>query len=638
MIKESTIKEFALAQVKYIESEQDTEVQETTSAYRQLSDKQLQQKGVCLYGLRITSIKSGIGGSTLIQFEAGIGGVDRLPESNKIRVGDVVEVSKHESKKKDKDDLEKWNFIATATRVNDQTITVSIKKDLPNDQPDLFRISKMANSVSYKRMQDAMRWLEKQQDSPFDLIQVIFNTLKPRSFQLENNLDFFDKSLNTPQQAAVVACLEAQELHLIHGPPGTGKTHTCVEVIRQLVKQKKRLLVCGPSNISVDNLVERLGKCKLDIVRIGHASRVLDSVLHYSLDVRLYSSDEGQIVNEIRKELDLVLNKASKSKRRGDRHAMYQEAKQLRNELRTREKTVLETTIRNAQVILSTLNGAASKILFGEQFDVVMIDEASQALEAESWIAIQKGRKLILAGDHLQLPPTIQSKGDIKKALSFTLFERMLKIYGNSVKTLLNIQYRMNKDIMQFSSDYFYEGKLVCGPGDVENRLLIDLAGVIECEETSIPLVFIDTCNDDLIETSDEEDSKYNLGELELVIGYVENLIKSGVEASNIAIISPYTAQISKLKSALKENFPLIELGTVDGIQGREKECVIISFVRSNTRGEVGFLAESRRLNVAITRPKRHLCLIGDSQTLQRDPCIKKLIAYFEERGEIRYL
>lgn len=646
MSTKNTISEFAQEQISFIQSEQNTEVEETTAAYKQLSHKQLVDKGVAMFGLKLTSLKSGIGGRSLLQFEAGIGGMERLPESSKFKVGDVVEVGKHENSKKkrrEQDGVDTWNFSGTVSRVSEQAITVSIKHDLPGtDQPDLFTVTKMANTVSYKRMQDAMRWLEKQDASPSSVASVLFGLAKPRRFPVEDEVIFYDDTLNEPQKKAVLACVEAEELSLIHGPPGTGKTHTCVEVIRQLAKRKKRILVCGPSNISVDNLVERLAKCKLDLVRIGHPSRILDSVQQYALDVRLYSSDEGQIVNEVKKELDFTLDKASKTKRKGDRHALYQEAKALRKELRVREKTVLESTIRNAQVILSTLNGAASKILFGEQFDVVMIDEASQALEAESWIAIQKGSKLILAGDHLQLPPTIQSKkGAAQKALSLTLFERLLNLYGDSVKTLLNIQYRMHIDIMSFSSDYFYEGKLVCGAG-VENRLLIDLEGIEETDDTSIPLVFIDTCNHDFMETSsggfgDDEGSKSNAGEVELVKEYVRTLVKAGVKDSDIVVISPYSAQIANLKIALKEEFSNIELGTVDGIQGREKECVILSLVRSNDRGEVGFLAESRRLNVAITRPKRHLCLVGNSQTLERDKCLQKFIAYFEERGEIRY-
>lgn len=191
-------------------------------------------------------------------------------------------------------------------------------------------------------------------------------------------------------------------------------------------------------------------------------------------------------------------------------------------------------------------------------------------------------------------------------------------------------------DIMQFSSDYFYDGKLLCAPG-IENRLLTDLKDVADSDETSIPIVFIDTNGHGMEEINDDEDSKLNEGEAQCVVDYVSKLVKAGVSEADIAIISPYNAQIKYLKLALKDKYPNLELGTVDGIQGREKEVVIITLVRSNSDGQVGFLSENRRLNVALTRPKRHLCVVGDSQTLGRNRFLKKLVEYLEEKGEVRY-
>ncbi|KAJ3300962.1 hypothetical protein HDV03_001572, partial [Kappamyces sp. JEL0829] len=398
----------------------------------------------------------------MLVLEQGLG--ITTPLSHKLRVGDIVQLERSTAKKRATDLAGDWKASGVVTRIQEMSITLSCKDDL-RDIPDLIKITKLANEISYKRMDDALDWLASQAETPSPLVQVLFGDAKP-AFDSVDNLCFLDDSLNDPQRLAVRRCLEARELSLIHGPPGTGKTHTCVEVIRQLVSRGLKVLVCGPSNISVDNLAERLARCKLDMVRIGHPSRVLESVLSHALDVRIHSSNQGQIVADVRKELDNTFASMAKTKRRGDKHKLYLESKQLRQELKQRERIVLDETLRNAQVILCTLNGSASKILKSTKFDVLLIDEASQALEAESWIAISKAQKLLLAGDHKQLPPTIQCKdAKAERALSITLFERLLGVHGPSISVLLNVQYRMNEKIMRFSSDCFYGGKLICGPG-----------------------------------------------------------------------------------------------------------------------------------------------------------------------------
>lgn len=296
---------------------------------------------------------------------------------------------------------------------------------------------------------------------------------------------------------------------------------------------------------------------------------------------------------------------------------------------------MVDGILRNANVILSTLTGSASHQLKNHNFDVVIIDEASQALEAECWIPILKGKLLILAGDHLQLPPTIKSTGLTAKSLELTLFERLLESHGSKIKTLLNTQYRMNEVIMRFSSDYFYDSKLICGPG-VGDRLLKDLDGVERNDFTLYPVIYIDTQGYDYEEITTSDESKENKGEAQCAVDCVEILISSNMDPSSIAVISPYDGQVRLLKSMLYPKYSKIEIGTVDGFQGREKEAVIITTVRSNSNGEVGFLSEARRMNVAITRPKRLLCVIGDSQTLSRNEFLKKMVTYLEDNGELK--
>ena len=410
--------------------------------------------------------------------------------------------------------------------------------------------------------------------------------------------------------------------------PQTGKTYTLIELIRQLVRQKLRVLVCGPSNVSVDNIVERLAPHKLPIIRLGHPARLLPSVLSHSLDVLTQSSEAAAIVKDVRKEIDSKQASIKKTHSGKERRAIYEEVKELRKEYRKREKQCVTRLVGESKVVLSTLHGAGGFQLRNENFDVLIIDEASQALEAQCWIPLLSAKKLILAGDHLQLPPTVKSSINVSNSkvdiashsdpsismlaagsLATTLFDRLLTLHGSSIKRMLNTQYRMHEKIMCFPSEELYESRLVAAES-VKGHLLTGLHyPVKETDDTTAPLVFWDTQGGDFPENPETDDvtkkarasivsdSKSNEMEVLLVKHHVQNLIVAGVSAEDIAVVTPYNAQLALLAHALKERFPGIELGSVDGFQGREKEAVVLSLVRSNTEHEVGFLAEKRRLN-----------------------------------------
>lgn len=406
-----------------------------------------------------------------------------------------------------------------------------------------------------------------------------------------------------------------------------------------MLKLKLRILVCGPSNISVDNIVERLAPHKLPILRLGHPARLLSSVLNHSLDVLTQTSDAAEIVRDVRKEMDTKQASIRKTKSGRERKAIYGDLKELRKEFRQREQACVSNLVAGSKVVLATLHGAGGFQLKNEEFDVVIIDEASQALEAQCWVPLIRGKKVVLAGDHLQLPPTIKSlnsktktksketEGIIKGlTLETTLFDRLLAMHGPSIKRMLTTQYRMHEKIMRFPSDELYEGKLIAGE-DVKTRLLKDLPyDLEETEDTIEPLVFWDTQGGDFPEKAEEEeigkkagkglmgDSKSNPMEAALVRLQVRKLVEAGVRPEDIAVVTPYNAQVwfSSTKSILsltdnmklalmshplKDAFPGIELGSVDGFQGREKEAIIVSLVRSNSEREVGFLGEKRRLN-----------------------------------------
>ena len=451
----------------------------------------------------------------------------------------------------------------------------------------------------------------------------------------------------------------------------TGKTYTLIELILQLVQHKLRILVCGPSNISVDNIVERLAPHKVPIIRLGHPARLLPSVLNHSLDVLTQTSEAASIVKDVRKEMDAKQASVKKTKSGRERRVIYTEMKDLRKEFREREKQCVTTLVGGSKVVLATLHGAGGFQLRNEEFDIVIIDEASQALEAQCWIPLLSAKKVVLAGDHLQLPPTIKStppkpkpKPDKDKSrnegspgLEVTLFDRLLTLHGPSIKRMLTTQYRMHEKIMRFPSDDMYDSALIAAPS-VASRLLTTLPYPVEdTDDTREPLIFYDTQGGDFPETASSSDnsatdgkevskssllvdSKSNLSEAALVKRHVEAIVAAGVHAEDIAVVTPYNAQLSLISHdlGLKDTFPGIELGSVDGFQGREKEAVIVSLVRSNDEGEIGFLAEKRRLNVAMTRPKRQLCVIGDSETVGKgSKFLKRWMEHLEKEADLRY-
>jgi len=413
-----------------------------------------------------------------------------------------------------------------------------------------------------------------------------------------HKLEWLDQNLNDSQKDAIKFALSSREIALIHGPPGTGKTHTLIELILQLLKQKKRLLVCGPSNISVDNIVERLAPHKVPMIRLGHPARLLPSVLNHSLDILTRTSEAASLVQDIRKEMDSKQASIRKTRNGRERKQIYTELKELRKEYKERERGCVENLVKGSKVVLATLHGAGGFHLKGQEFDVVIVDEASQALEAQCWVPLLwvKADKLVLAGDHLQLPPTIKSlnskpakatekgkdgkskgkkevaganggdaggedgEGAIVKdmTLETTLFDRLLALHGPSIKRMLTTQYRMHEKIMRFPSDELYESKLIAADF-VRARLLKDLPyEVQDTEDTREPLVFWDTQGGDFPEkTEDDEiigkggkggmnlgESKSNEAEAALVKMHVSNLVEAGIKAEDIAVVTPYNAQV----------------------------------------------------------------------------------------------
>lgn len=626
-----SIEEFVHTHSELLEIERKAEIEENRTCQQLYSPKELEKKGVCVLKLRITTRSNGLYGRMVCHFEPFWSG-NSLP-SHSLSSGDIVGLQLSNNPTND------TLAGGVVTRVSTNLIQVAFDDDQSiNDLDDdaQYRLMKLANDVTYKRLKKSLDRLNKYPSGGFcyRLISVLFGEDKIGEPYRENaNFSIMDSNLNNSQREAVDFALRQRELAIIHGPPGTGKSTTVIEIIRQAVKSGMKVLTCAPSNVAVDNLVERLAHHKLNVVRLGHPARSFTHLQKYSLDAQLHQSDSFTILNDIRKEIEDTLNK------RGGKRK-WNEIKELRKEFRGREERAIKELLLNTDVVLSTLTSVTQegplKCLKEDHFGLTVIDECSQAIEPACWSALLFAKKCILAGDHQQLPPTIISKEAAKKGLQLTLMERQLNLHQNTCMRMLNIQYRMNEKIMRWPSDQLYKSKLVADKS-VKEHLLSDLKSVEQNENTITPLLLIDTagCNQNELQLQ-EEMSKGNEGEADLVSVHVESLLKSGLKTDQIAVITPYNLQVELLRCRLAKKYPDLEIKSVDGFQGREKEAVVISLVRSNDKGIVGFLAEDRRINVAITRAKRHLAIICDTATVSNHDFLASLINYLQESGEVR--
>ncbi|XP_016068953.1 PREDICTED: DNA-binding protein SMUBP-2 [Miniopterus natalensis] len=600
-----------------------------------ISLKELQSRGVCLLKLQVSSQRTGLYGQLLVTFEPRRGASAGVLPSNSFSSGDIVGLH------------DEGGQLATGilTRITQKSVTVAFDQScdfqLSLDRENSYRLLKLANDVTYKRLKKALIALRKYHTGPaLSLIEVLFGDAAPSPASDIQVPTFYNASLDASQKEAVLFALSQKELAIIHGPPGTGKTTTLVEIIIQAVKQGLKVLCCAPSNIAVDNLVEHLARSGRRVLRLGHPARLLESIQHHSLDAVLARSDGAQIVADIRRDIDQVSVKIKKTQDKRERSNFRDEIRLLRKELKEREDAAMRESLTAADVVLATNTGASSdgplKLLPDGYFDLVVIDECAQALEASCWVPLLKASKCVLAGDHKQLPPTIVSPKAAQAGLSLSLMERLADGCGAEAVRMLMVQYRMHQAIARWASEALYHGQLMAHPS-VAEHLLRDLPGVAATEETCLPLLLVDTAGCGLSELEGEDDqSKGNPGEVRLVSLHIQALVDAGVQERDIAVITPYNLQVDLLRQSLALRHPELEIKSVDGFQGREKEAVVLSFVRSNRRGEVGFLAEDRRINVAVTRARRHVAIVCDSHTVSNHAFLKTLVVYFTQHGEVR--
>ncbi|RYD76621.1 MAG: DUF2075 domain-containing protein, partial [Sphingobacteriales bacterium] len=443
-------------------------------------------------------------------------------------------------------------------------------------------------------------------------------------------------SLNLSQEEAVNKILSARDLAIVHGPPGTGKTTTLVQAIKALTKQEnEKILVVAPSNTAVDLLTEKLSEQGLNVIRVGNPARVSENLIHATLDYKMAEHPEMKAIKALKKQANEYKNMAHKYKRsfgkaeRDQRKALFNEAHKIGREIENSEKYIIDNLFNNAQIITATLVGSNHYTVKNLKYKTVIIDEAGQALEPACWIPILKAEKVIFAGDHFQLSPTIKSNEAAKGGLNKTLLEKLVSLHPESV-VLLNEQYRMNSKIMGYSSEIFYQNKLTAN-ALVANRILFD---------NDEPLMFIDTSGCGFDEKADGS-STTNPDEAAFLLQHLAGLTEQikGLQPAHfpsIAVISPYKQQVHLLKEMILSNPVLmahsnkISINTIDSFQGQERDVVYISLTRSNAEGAIGFLSDVRRMNVAMTRARKKLVVIGDGSTLSRSVFYNDFMKYCE--------
>lgn len=485
------------------------------------------------------------------------------------------------------------------------------------------------DETSYRAMFDALDRVIKAKNGRLAYLRDLFASKVPAA-----TFSFSDISLpwlNATQQHAVNEVLRAKDVAIVHGPPGTGKTTTLVEAINETLARESQVLVCAQSNMAVDWISEQLVDRGINVLRIGNPTRVNDKMLGFTYERRFEAHPDYSQLWAIRKAI-----RELRMQRKGRTENWHQKMDRLRSRATELEISINADLFGQARVIASTLVGASNKILDGQHYSTLFIDEAAQALEPACWIAIRRANRVILAGDHCQLPPTVKSIAALKAGLGKTLMERIVDSKPEVV-TLLDTQYRMNEEIMRFSSSWFYDGKVKAAQ-ITAHRGILDYDTPIEWVD--------DVANDD--ETVGETFVGETFGRInkvearqvmELLQAYFEKIGKQRIldESIDVGIISPYRAQVQYLRHLIKkETFfkpfrHLLSVNTVDGFQGQERDIIIVSLVRSNNDGQIGFLRDLRRMNVAMTRARSKLIIIGDHETLAHHEFYKKLYEYIKK-------
>ena len=614
---------------RLLDLESRAEAQEVAERGRRLSPAEAERTGTSLVDLVIADEDTGLGGRYLVQLVKR----NRSPLPwTRLGVGSPVVLSPDASKAA-------AGYRGVVYERAEASLRVALggmADDL--SEHDAWRVDLSSDEVAVERQRSALQRVKAARgDRRAELRDVLLGQ-RPPAFDPELDEPALDAGLNDTQREAVRFALSARDVALIHGPPGTGKTTTVVELIRRAVRRGEKVLACAPSNLAVDNIFERLLAVGERAVRLGHPARVLPELRAHTLDLLVDDHSDVRLARKLVKEAMGLFRQAGRYTRArpapGARQEARQEARNLLADARRLEAQAVEHILDTADVLCATTTGLDSELVGTRQFGLAVIDEACQSTEPGCWIPLLRCQRVVLAGDHCQLPPTVVSQEAAAAGFGVSLFERLMAQFGPQVARRLAVQYRMHRAIMDFSSQEFYEGDLEADAA-VSEHLLADLPGVLATPLTRSPVEFIDTAGADFDEEVEPDgESRLNRQEAALVCRKAQELLDAGVAAGDIAVIAPYAAQVRLLREQL--SVPGLEIDSVDGFQGREKEAVMISLVRSNAKGEIGFLGDVRRMNVAMTRARRKLLVVGDSATLSNHPFYKDMLDYFEGLGAYR--
>ena len=635
------MKKFIKNLITLINYERDAEIDLMTREISTMSGQKREELGRAINKVKGKSLGKELG-MQIVQF----GRSETI--DTEISVGDMVLVSTDNPLRSD--------LTGTVTEKGARFIKVAFDKRVPKWAiKKKTRLDLYANDITFRRMEDNLKHLSLKGKNA---LEYILNERDPKKNRDTPYISYIDENLNESQKSAIENSLSCENFFLIHGPFGTGKTRTLVELISQETRQGHKVLATAESNAAVDNILERLmDNKKLNLTRLGHPQRVSKHNITQTLAYKVENHKLNKKIKKIHKKIDNMIEKRKvhtkptpqyrrglgdydilhfASKGKGTRGVsadkiksmakwieINQEIDEAHDEIKRIENRMIKDIIDSSDVILATNSSAALESIARVKFDVAIIDEASQATIPSVLIPIAKAHRFILAGDHKQLPPTIISDkaGELEK----TLFEELIRKYPHKSQ-LLNVQYRMNNLLMKFPNQEFYNNGLK-SDASVDDININDILDSTQKEEA---LLFIDTSNVDIEGETHLKDSKsiVNHIEAEISSNIVNDYLNIGVEEEDIGIISPYADQVKVI-----QDMTPVEVKTVDGFQGREKEIIIISTVRSNDNGNIGFLKDLRRLNVAITRAKRKLIIIGNKNTLKTNPTYDRLIKFCEEKG-----
>ena len=564
-----------------------------------------------------------------------------LPKENTPDANHKVQSSNLKGQSKKVQSIKYFSFTGTVSYVDGDRMVITVPDSAPlldlQQSTEPIGVQLSFDETSYKLMFEALDRVMKAKNNRLAYLRDLFY-----SNQKAGRFSFAPMKfpwLNPTQERAVNEVLWAKDVAIVHGPPGTGKTTTLVEAINETLMRESQVLVCAQSNMAVDWISEKLVDRGINVLRIGNPTRVNDKMLGFTYERRFESHPDYPQLWAIRK----AIRELRKNRKKGSEN-YHQKMDRLKSRAAEIEIRINSELFGEARVIACTLVGSAHRLLEGMKFGTLFIDEAAQALEAACWIPMRRASRVILAGDHCQLPPTVKSIAALRAGLGKTLMERIAE-NKPEVVTLLKIQYRMNDEIMRFSSDWFYGGKVESAP-QIKYRSVLDY---------DHPITWIDTSDKEPADTIEEgEDLNFkeqfvgesfgriNKAEAELTLltlaEYFTKIGKQRVlnDSIDVGIISPYRAQVQYLKKLIKkyEFFKpyrrLISVNTVDGFQGQERDVILISLVRSNDEGQIGFLKDLRRMNVAMTRARMKLIILGNKETMTQHPFYKKLWEYVE--------